>query len=106
MLDVKIDYPDKVPINVCVSRIHEQPVHCHKDDLELVIPLSGTIKTIIGYNNMILQEGEPFIVNDTDIHGLYETDEENIVLTVHIDLSYFRKYNEAAYGSFFLIAET
>ena len=106
MLDVKIDYPDKVPINVCVSRIHEQPVHCHKDDLELVIPLSGTIKTIIGYNNMILQEGEPFIVNDTEIHGLYETDEENLVLTVHIDLSYFRKYNEAAYGSFFLIAET
>ena len=106
MLDVKIDYPDKVPIHVCVSRIHEQPVHSHKDDLELFIPLSGTVKAIIGYNTLIVKEGEPFIINDTEIHGLYETDEENLVLTVHIDLSYFRKYNEAAYGSFFLMAET
>lgn len=106
MLDVKIDYHERVPINVCVSRIHEQPVHSHNDDLELIVLLRGSIKAIIGYTTILLKEGETLILNDRDIHGLYQTEEDNLVLTVHINLRYFRKYNKASYDSFFLMAAT
>lgn len=106
MLDTIINYHDKVPINVKVSHIHEQPVHTHNNDLEIIVLLRGTVKVIVGYKTIILQEGKPFIINDMDIHGIYELSEDNLVLTVHINLNYFRKYNEIDYDSFFLMAET
>ena len=48
MLDTIINYHDKVPINVKVSHIHEQPVHTHNNDLEIIVLLRGTVKVIVG----------------------------------------------------------
>lgn len=106
MLDNKIEYDRNVPIKAYVSHIHEQPVHTHKDDLEIFVVLKGTIRAVVGYSNLLLKEGEVMIFNDREVHGVYETDGENLVLTVHINTKYFKKYNEAAYDSFFLMAAT
>lgn len=106
MLDKKIEYDRNVPIKAHVSRIHEQPVHTHNDDLEIFVVLKGTVRAVVGYSNLLLKEGEVMIFNDREMHGVYETEGENLILTVHINIKYFKKYNEAAYGSFFLMAAT
>ena len=106
MLNKRIEYYSNVPINAYVSYIHEQPVHSHNNDLEIIIALKGTIKVIVGYRTLLLKEGEMFIFNDRDIHGVYETNGENLVLTVHISIKHFKKYNKAAFSSFFLMADT
>ena len=106
MLNRKIEYYTKVPINSYVSSVHEQPVHTHPEDLELIVALKGTVKIIVGYRTLMLKEGEVFIFNDRDIHGVYETEENNIVLTTHINIKYFKKYNETDFSSFFLMAAT
>ena len=106
MLNKKIDYNRNVPIKANVSRIHKQPVHTHNDDLEIFVVLKGTVRAVVGYSNLLLKEGEIMIFNDREMHGVYETEGENLIITVHINIKYFKKYNEAAYGSFFLMAAT
>ena len=106
MLNKKIEYYTKVPVNAYVSCIRKQPVHSHHDDIEIVVALKGTVKIIVGYRTLLLKKGEVFIFNDRDIHCIYETEGENLVLTIHINIKYFRKYNEADFDSFFLMAAT
>lgn len=106
MLDKRIEYDRNVPVRAYVSHIYEQPVHTHKDDLEIFVVLKGTIRAVVGYSNLLLKEGEVMIFNDKEVHGVYETEGENLVLTVHINIKYFKKYNEAGYDSFFLMAAT
>lgn len=106
MLDKKIEYDRNVPIKAYVSRIHEQPVHTHNDDLEIFVVLKGAVRAVVGYSNLLLKEGEVMIFNDREVHGVYETEGENLILTVHINIKYFKKYNESAYESFFLMAAT
>jgi xylan 1,4-beta-xylosidase len=106
MLNKRIEYDAKVPIRAYVSRIYEQPVHNHLDDLEIIVVLKGSVKEIVGYRTILLKEGEVMIINDRDIHGIYETEEDNLVLTIHLNVSYFKKFNEAAYSDFFLMAAT
>lgn len=106
MLNKRVEYSSKTPIRAYVSRIYEQPVHNHQDDLEIIVVLKGSVKEIIGYRTILLKEGEVMIINDRDIHGTYETEEENLVLTIHINTAYFKKFNPAAYGEFFLMAAT
>lgn len=106
MLDKRIEYDRNVPVRAYVSHIYEQPVHTHKDDLEIFVVLKGTVRAVVGYSNLLLKEGEVMIFNDREVHGVYETEGENLVLTVHINIKYFKKYNESGYGSFFLMAAT
>lgn len=106
MLNKRIEYDNSVPIKTCVSHIYEQPVHSHYEDLEIIVILKGSVKALVGYRTLLLKEGEVLIFNDREIHGIYETEEENIILTVHINVKYFKKYNEGAYRSFWLMAAT
>ena len=73
MLNKRVEYSSKTPIRAYVSRIYEQPVHNHQDDLEIIVVLKGSVKEIIGYRTILLKEGEVMIINDRDIHGTYET---------------------------------
>ena len=75
-----------MPINAYVSYIHEQPVHSHNNDLEIIIALKGTIKVIVGYRTLLLKEGEMFIFNDRDTPGttLLAPTEIEIGVTVHM----------------------
>lgn len=106
MLDKKIEYDRSIHISAYVSNIHEQPLHIHKDTLEIAVVLKGTVRAVVGYSNLLLKEGEVMIFNDKEIHGVYEGEEENLILTVHISNTYFKKYNETGYNSFFLMAAT
>lgn len=106
MLDKRIEYDAKVPIRAYVSHIYQQPVHAHHEDLELIVVLKGTIRVIAGYRTLLLGDGDVMFFNDRELHGIYETEGENLVLTIHIKIKYFRKYNETAYSSFFLMAAT
>lgn len=106
MLDKRIEYDTKVPIRAYVSHIYQQPVHAHREDLELIVVMKGTIRVIVGFRTLLLGDGDVMFFNDRELHGIYETEGENLVLTIHIKIKYFRKYNETAYSSFFLMAAT
>ncbi len=101
MLREKIFYKDELPVSVITARIVEYPFHFH-DDMEIVYVLSGSIVLKSGYYTYTLKQGDIFILNDRDMHSLESTDEENMVMMLQMDLSYFGRYYSDLRNQFFV----
>ncbi len=101
MLKEKSYFREELPINVTTAHIEEYPTHFH-DDLEVIYVLEGSIALKNGYYNYVLRQGDIFILNDREIHSFAKTDEENMVMMLQMDLSYFSNYYGDLKNSFFV----
>ncbi|MEG0662083.1 MAG: AraC family transcriptional regulator [Anaerovoracaceae bacterium] len=102
MLKEKITYKDELPINILVAEIEEYPIHFH-DELEVVYILKGKVKLRNGYYSYELKQGDIFILNDREIHSFNRIDdEENLVMMVQLDLTYFSTYYKNLKNNFFV----
>ena len=88
MLKEKIAYKDELPVNVITANIKEYPIHFH-DEIEVVFVLSGSISLRVGYYDYELDQGDVFIINDKEMHSYTHHDEDNMVMMLHLDPSYF-----------------
>ena len=88
MLKEKIIYKDELPINVVTANIDKYPIHFH-DDMEVVYVLEGSISLRNGYYTYTLKQGDIFILNDREMHSFENTGEDNMVMMIQLDLSYF-----------------
>jgi len=101
MLKEKISYKEGLPVNVLVANIKEYPIHFH-DDIEIVYVLAGTIVLKNGYYTYTLKQGDIFILNDKEIHSYENTGEDNMTLTLQMDISYFSHYYDDFRNCFFV----
>ena len=101
MLKEKIMYRDELPINVITANIEEYPIHFH-DDMEVVYVLEGTITLRNGYYTYNLKQGDVFIINDREMHSFESTGEDNMVMMLQLDLSYFSRYYDNLKNNFFV----
>lgn len=101
MLKEKSFFREELPINVITAHIEEYPIHFH-DDLEVVYVLEGSVALKNGYYNYLLKQGDIFILNDREIHSFTKTDEENMVMMLQMDLSYFSNYYGNLKNNFFV----
>lgn len=101
MLKEKIVYKDELPINVITANIEEYPIHFH-DDMEVVYVLEGSIKLRNGYYTYNLKQGEIFILNDREMHSFESTGEDNMVMMLQMDLTYFSRYYDNLKNNFFV----
>jgi len=101
MLKEKISYKEGLPVNILVANIKEYPIHFHAD-IEVVYVLSGSIILKNGYYTHTLKQDDVFILNDTELHSFESTDEDNMVLLLHLDISYFAEYYEDFRNCFFV----
>ena len=102
MLREKIFYKDELPVSVITANIVDYPFHFH-DDMEIVYVLSGSIVLKSGYYTYTLKQGDMFILNDRDMHSLERTDEDNMVMMLQMDLSYFERYYPDLRDQFFVV---
>ncbi len=102
MLREKIFYKDELPVSVITANIVDYPFHFH-DDMEIVYVLSGSIVLKSGYYTYTLKQGDMFILNDRDMHSLESTDEDNMVMMLQMDLSYFERYYSDLRNQFFVV---
>lgn len=91
MLKEKIMYKDELPINVITANIEDYPIHFH-DDMEMVYVLEGSVKLRNGYYNYVLRQGDIYILNDREMHSFESTGEDNMVMMLQMDLTYFSRY--------------
>ena len=91
MLKEKITYRDELPVNVITANIEEYPIHFH-DDMEVVYVLDGTITMRNGYYTYNLKQGDVYILNDREMHSFESTGEDNMVMMLQLDLTYFSRY--------------
>ncbi|MDO4868725.1 MAG: AraC family transcriptional regulator [Bacillota bacterium] len=101
MLKEKIVYRDELPINVITANIEEYPIHFH-DDMEVVYVLDGSITLRNGYYTYALKQGDIFILNDREMHSFESTGEDNMVMMLQMDLSYFSRYYDNLKNNFFV----
>ena len=101
MLKEKITYRDELPINVITANILEYPIHFH-DDMEVVYVLDGTITLRNGYYTYNLKQGDVYILNDREMHSFESTGEDNMVMMLQLDLTYFSRYYDNLRNSFFV----
>ena len=100
MIKEKSSYADDLPVNIRIVEIDEYPLHFHQD-IEFVFVLSGEINLKCGYFTYTITEGNVFTLNGREVHGLYRTEQENIVALVQIDNYYFSHYFNRLSGSCF-----
>ncbi len=102
MLKEKNVYKEELPVNVVVADLHNYPIHFH-DDIEVVFVLDGTVKLKNGYYTYTLRKGDIFIINDNETHSFESKgDEENMVMMLQLDMSYFSEYYEGLKNCFFI----
>lgn len=101
MLKEKTMYKDELPINVITANIEEYPIHFH-DDMEIVYVLEGNIILRNGYYTYNLKQGDIFILNDREMHSFESTGEDNMVMMLQMDLTYFSRYYDNLRNNFFV----
>lgn len=88
ILDLKdelIRYIDDSELSISIQNIRHTPVHFHDSAVELIYCLGGEVNICCNHEVVTLKGGQIFTVDFEDIHCLY-SDEDNIVITLHIDL--------------------
>jgi len=100
MIKEKASYNDDLPVNIRIVEIEEYPLHFHQD-IEFVYVLKGEINLKCGYFTYLITEGNVFTINGREVHGLYRTEQKNIVALVQIDNYFFSHYFNRLSGSCF-----
>ncbi|MBQ0079323.1 MAG: helix-turn-helix transcriptional regulator [Eubacterium sp.] len=102
MLKEKIIYDNHLPIKVTTVNLNNYPMHLH-DDIEVMYVLEGSVLVKNGYFEQVLSEGDVFLFNKRELHSLARTEEDNMVMMLHINISYFTKYYNTLQDSFFVM---
>ncbi|MDD3168927.1 MAG: helix-turn-helix domain-containing protein [Eubacteriales bacterium] len=75
-------------MNIELVSVNHYPAHWH-DFLELIAVVKGSVKVKDGFEEHRLYAGDVIVINTDDLHAIYHTDEENLVIIVDIDMKYF-----------------
>ena len=101
MLKEKIVYKNELPVNVITANIEEYPIHFH-DDMEVVYVLEGSVIMRNGYYTYSLRQGDVYILNDREMHSFESSGEDNMVMMLQLDLTYFSRYYDNLKNNFFV----
>ncbi len=90
MLEEKAGYLKDFPINIRISHIQNYPLHYHTDP-EFIYVLKGFATLKCGSSIYKMQQGDIFLVNESEVHGIYDCSIDNVVLIIQINSNYFIK---------------
>ena len=79
-------------IKVSLDNITYYPVHMHVDAIEIICVLDGTVSISDSALSHKLTSGDVYIFNAKDPHKIISVSEKNIILTVQIDITYYKKH--------------
>ena len=89
MLEERAGYLDDMPMNIRIVNIKNYPLHYHYDH-EFICVLKGFVTLKCGSSIYKMQQGDVFIVNDSEVHGIYDCSGDNVVLLIQINADHFR----------------
>ena len=90
MLEEKAGYLKDFPINIRVLHIENYPLHYHFDP-EFIYVLKGFVTLKCGSSIYKMQQGDIFVVNESEVHGIYHCSTDNVVLMLQVNTAYFSK---------------
>ncbi len=93
------NYDNNLPVRVELLNIKEHPTHWH-DSIEMLMVLKGKINVAIESDIYNVVEKEIEIINMEEVHKIYSS-EDNMVLMIHMDPSFFHTYYNDIKNMFF-----
>jgi len=81
-------------MNINLVSINHYSVHWH-DCLELIAVVKGSIIVKDGFEEHKLFEGDVIVINTDDLHAIYNTEEENLIIILNIDMKHFEAHYPA-----------
>lgn len=88
MLLERINHYNNLHFAMNLTNVAEEPPHYH-NEMELVLMLRGYAKYKVHHQDFIVETGEIVVVDTKDLHYIYESSEDMIMLQFHVDMAYF-----------------
>lgn len=88
MLLENIEYPSDLPFTLSFSNVAEEGMHYH-DEMEVLLILRGTAKCKIHNVLYTLKKGDVLIIDTKDMHRIYDTSKDVLMLDMYIDLQFY-----------------
>ena len=85
MLPEHVDYYDNLPFSISFTNIKQEGPHYHKE-MEMVLVLQGTVSYKVHHQNYHLKSGDLLVVDTEDLHHIYDSSKDVLMLTIYIDL--------------------
>lgn len=92
MFRENIGYKLNSRVRASLDNIRNYPVHMHAGSIEIICVLDGIVKISDSAMNHKLSAGDVYIFNAKDPHKIITVSENNIILTVQIDMDYYKRY--------------
>lgn len=97
-----IGYKNEAMVKAKIESISYYPFHLHKDDIEIICILNGTVTIFDSAAAYALTYGDVYIFNKNDPHKIISNDPENIILTIHINSTYYTQYFDILSEAYFI----
>ncbi len=88
-----IEHGTKFPAKIFVTSIGQSTYHWHYD-YELILVLKGSVSLKLWPEACILREGNLVMINSKVVHGLSETNENNICLIIQMKQELFENWKD------------
>lgn len=79
-------------VRATMENIVYYPSHMHTGAIEIICVLDGAVSISDSALNHKLSAGDVYIFNAKDPHKIVSVSENNIILTVQIDIDYYKRY--------------
>lgn len=98
----RVGYKSPSCVKAKLENIEYYPFHIHKEDLEIICILNGSVNISDSAASYNLTYGDVHIFNRNDAHQISSFDPDTIMLTVHIDLKHYMQYFDELEKSYFI----
>ncbi len=88
MLLETIEYPKNLPFSVFLSNVAAEDFHYH-NEMKLLFVLRGRTSCKIHNVLYTLEEGDLLIVDTKDMHRIYDSSKDVLMLSLYVDLSFY-----------------
>lgn len=94
-----IGFKNSCGVKATLESIAYYPYHIHNDILEIICVIDGKYEISIDAHDHMLSYGDVYFFNPKNSHKLKKAADNCILLTVHIDLNYYKNFFKNFDGS-------
>lgn len=102
MFRESIGYKLDSRVKVSLDNIAYYPTHMHMGAIEIICVLDGVVNISDSALSHKLSAGDVYIFNAKDPHRINTVSENNIILTVQIDIEYYKRYFKKLDSMYFI----
>ncbi len=88
-----VHHESSLPFKAFFISVGFRGFHWHKD-FEIILVLKGEVNLMTHEGNKELSEGDLFLTNSNDVHGLFQGKKDNLLLVLQIDPDISSEYHQ------------